>query len=313
LKDIKKLLGYLEINSTKPKKGFPLTLNLLTQRNVFYLNILLGIVLIISTFLVVRDGISHYFEQKKNIQKGAYSAKVTTAEPEVQISEYALILANNPFGFSGGEIKTLTGSTSHKTQQGDIMLIGTVVGSKGLNYGIFQDSAGIQDVFKIGDPVFDIGKLHKVERDKVIIRKGEKTVEILLEDVQVKEVKKQTSAVSPSLSRFAQKIGRSTYMVDQARLQQAIANPGQMMTDARLKPNIVSGKEEGFVLSEVKQGGVYHSLGLQDGDVLLRINEYDISNPERALQAFTALKGMERVQVDLMRSGSRMTMTYQIK
>jgi general secretion pathway protein C len=313
LKDIKKLLGYLEINSTKTKKGFPLTINILTQRNVFYLNILLGIVLIISTFFVVRDVISHYFEQKKNVQKGAYSAKVTTAEPEVQISEYALILANNPFGFSGGEIKTLTGSTSHKTQQGDIMLIGTVVGPKELSYGIFRDSAGIQEVFKIGDPVFDIGKLHRVEQAKVIIRKGEKTVEILLEDVKVKEVKKQASAASPSPSSFAQKIGRSTYMVDQARLQQAIANPGQMMTDARLKPNIVNGKEEGFVLSEVKQGGVYHSLGLQDGDVLLRINEYDISNPERALQAFTALKGMERVQVDLIRSGSRMTMTYQIK
>ena len=287
--------------------------NLLTQRNVFYLNILLGIVMIISTFFVVRDVISHYFEQKKNVQKGAYSAKVTTAEQERQISDYALISANNPFGFSGGEIKTLTGSTSHKTQQGDIMLIGTVVGPKELSYGIFRDSAGIQEVFKIGDPVFDIGKLHRVEQAKVVIRKGEKTVEILLEDVKVKEVKKQASAASPSLSSFAQKIGRSTYMVDQARLQQAIANPGQMMTDARLKPNIVNGKEEGFVLSEVKQGGVYHSLGLQDGDVLLRINEYDISNPERALQAFTALKGMERVQVDLIRSGSRMTMTYQIK
>ena len=290
-----------------------MTSKLLTQRNVFYLNILLGIVMIISTFFVVRDVISHYFEQKKNVQKGAYSAKVTTAEQERQISDYALISANNPFGFSGGEIKTLTGSTSHKTQQGDIMLIGTVVGPKELSYGIFRDSAGIQEVFKIGDPVFDIGKLHRVEQAKVVIRKGEKTVEILLEDVKVKEVKKQASAASPSPSSFAQKIGRSTYMVDQARLQQAIANPGQMMTDARLKPNIVNGKEDGFVLSEVKQGGVYHSLGLQDGDVLLRINEYDISNPERALQAFTALKGMERVQVDLIRSGSRMTMTYQIK
>jgi general secretion pathway protein C len=86
-----------------------------------------------------------------------------------------------------------------------------------------------------------------------------------------------------------------------------------MMTDARLKPNIMNGKEEGFVLSEVKSGGIYQSLGLQDGDVLLRINDYDISNPEKALQAFTALKGMERVQVDLMRGGSRLTMTYQIK
>jgi general secretion pathway protein C len=86
-----------------------------------------------------------------------------------------------------------------------------------------------------------------------------------------------------------------------------------MMTDARLRPNLNSGKEEGFILSEVKPGGIYHSLGLQDGDVLLRINEYDISNPERALQAFTALKGLERVQIDLIRRGSKMTMTYQIK
>jgi type II secretion system protein C len=287
--------------------------NFLTQRNVFYLNILLGILLIVATIFVIRDIVSHYFEQKKNVQRGAYSAKATTAEQERQIAEYAAILSNNPFGFSGGEIKTLTGSTSHKTQQGDIMLIGTVVGPRKLSYGIFKDSAGIQDVFKIGDPVYDIGKLCRVERDKVIVRKGEKTVEILLEDVKVKEVNKQASAASPSPSAFAQKIGRSTYIVDQTRLQQAIANPGQMMTDARLKPNIVNGKEEGFILNEVKPGGVYQSLGLQDGDVLLRINEYDISNPERALQAFTALKGMERVQVDLIRSGSRMTMTYQIK
>jgi general secretion pathway protein C len=171
----------------------------------------------------------------------------------------------------------------------------------------------MQEVFRIGDPVFDIGNLYRVKRDKVIIRKGQKTEEIVLDDVRVKEVKKQASADGQAPSTFAQKIGRATYMVDQARLQQAIANPGQMMTDARLKPNIVNGKEEGFVLSEVKSGGIYHSLGLQDGDVLLRINEYDISNPEKALQAFTALRGMERVQVDLVRSGSRMTMTYQIK
>lgn len=287
---------------------------LLTQRNVLYLNILLGIVLFFTTVFVVRDIISHYFEQKKNLQKSAYDGQsVSAVEPAKQLSDYAEILRNNPFGFSGGEIKALSGTTSQRTQGGDITLIGTVVGPKALSYAIFKDAAGIQEVFKVGDPVFDAGNLYRVEQDRVIIRKGEKTEEILLDDVRVKEVRKQATAVSPAPATFAQKIGRSTYMVDQTRLQQAIANPGQMMMDARLKPNIVNGKEEGFVLSEVKPGGVYHSLGLQNGDVLLRINEYDISNPEKALQAFTALKGMDRVQVDLLRGGSRMTMTYQIK
>lgn len=291
-----------------------MTKNLLTPRNVFYLNILLGAILFLVTVFVVRDIISLHFEQKKNMRTIEMKGQdIAALKPDKQLAEYEEIVRNNPFGVAGGEIRSLVGSSSPKSQQGDIILIGTVVGPRALSYAIFKDASGLQEVFKIGDPVFDIGRLDRVQREKVVIRKAGKTVEILLEDVKVKEVKQTASSTGPLSSSFAQKIGRATYMVDQARLQQAIANPGQMMTDARLKPNIVNGREEGFVLSEVKPGGVYQSLGLQDGDVLLRINEYDISNPERALQAFTALKGMDRVQVDLVRSGSRMTMTYQIK
>ena len=63
----------------------------------------------------------------------------------------------------------------------------------------------------------------------------------------------------------------------------------------------------------MRNGGIYQSLGLQNGDALLRINEYNISNPENALQAFTALRGMDRVQVDIVRDGTKMTLTYQIR
>ena len=85
------------------------------------------------------------------------------------------------------------------------------------------------------------------------------------------------------------------------------------MTDARFVPNFINGRQQGFELREVKPGGIYSSLGLQNGDVLLRINEFTISNPESALQAFTALKGIDRAQLDIIRGGSRMTMTYQIR
>ncbi len=288
--------------------------NLLTPKNIVYLNILLGILLFLAAVFVIRDITSLHFEKKKNMRtietKGRDGA---AAKAEKQLAEYAVILANNPFGFPGGEIRPLSGSVGGKTPRGDLSLIGTVVGPREFSYAIVRDSSGAQEVYKIGDPVLDIGRLFRVEREKIVIRRGDAYEEVHLEDVKVKEVNKQTSAVSSARPAFAQKVGRATYVVDQTRLQQAIANPGQMMTDARLKPNIVNGKEEGFVLSEVKAGGIYHSLGLQDGDVLLRINDYDISNPEKALQAFTALKGMERVQVDLMRGGSRLTMTYQVK
>ena len=295
--------------------------SLLTKRNIFYLNVVIGMVLILSSFFLMRDIFSNYFEKEKTLKEdmpsstdtGTSRRKSLRLDPEKQFAEYSSILKNNPFGFQGGELRPLASSGNTQAQQTDIVLIGTVVGPKELSYAVFKDSSGLQEIFKVGESVLGIGALYSVKKDKVLIRQKGKTVEILLEDVKVKEVKKPVSGGTPFTSAFAQKIGRDTYIVDQRKIQQAISNPSQMMTDARLRPNVNDGKEGGFILSEVKPGGIYHSLGLQDGDVLLRINEYDISNPERALQAFTALKGLERVQIDLIRRGSKMTMTYQIK
>jgi general secretion pathway protein C len=287
--------------------------SLLTKRNISYLNIAIGIVLILSTLFLMRDIISNYFQKEKTLKKDIpVSKNVGASQQKMQLTEYSSILKNNPFGFSAGEIKPLTASPGATAQQTDIELIGTVVGPKKMSYGVFKDSSEMQEVFKVGESVFGLGKLYSVKKDKVLLRQGEKTIEILLEDVKLKEVKSTVSGGTPSTA-FAQRTGRDTYMVDQRNVQQAISNPNQIMTDARLRPNVVNGKHEGFTLSEVKPGGIYQSLGLQNGDVLLRINEYDISNPERVLQAFTALKGLERVQVDLIRAGSKMTMTYQIK
>ena len=279
------------------------------------LNVLLGIILVMSILFFVRDVISNHFEKKSSLKKDAgASSGVAAMQRKMQFLEYAPLMKNNTFGISSGEIKLLTSSSPANAQTPDLILIGTVAGPKELSYAVFKDAAGIQEVFRVGENIYGMGKLYSVKNDRALIRQGGKITEIPIEDiVKVKEVKAQIPATGASSSAFARMIGRGSYIVDQARLQQMISNPGQMMTDARLRPNTANGKQEGFALSEVKPNGIYQSLGLQDGDVLLRINEYDISNPERALQAFTALKGLDRVQIDLIRSGSRMTMTYQIK
>jgi general secretion pathway protein C len=290
--------------------------NLLTERNIFYLNILIGIILIISFLLFIRDGVSNYFGKVKAIKKDVrISADVGKSRMKMQLADYAQIMKNNPFGFQGGEIMSLSSSSGGNIQKTDVSLIGTVVGPRELSYAVFEDSSGTQEVFKIGESVLGLGILKSVKKDKVLIMDKGGPLEIPLEDVRVKVVDRTASSGRTQFSSsFAQKIGKYTYMVDQRKVQEAITNPSQMMTDARLRPNTVNGKEgEGFVLSEVKPGGIYQSLGLRDGDVLLRINEYDISKPENALQAFSALRGLDRVQIDLIRNGAKMTMTYQIK
>ena len=284
----------------------------LTKRNIFYLNILLAVILILSVFLIVRDIISLSFERGRKPRLAAVSPDHEQGRGAKQLADYRGILISNPFGFPGGELRALTSSSKADVQQGDLQLLGTVVGPAEMSYAVVRNNRNEAEIFRLGEPVFGSGELYRVKPDKVLIRRGGEIIEIQFQDVAIREMKEPGNSRISGAS-FAQRVGRGSYIVDQRKLQQAIENPAQIMTDARLRPNFADGREEGFSLSEVKPGGIYQSLGLRDGDVLLRINEYDISDPQKALQAFTALRGLDRVRVDLIRGGSRMTMTYQIQ
>lgn len=270
-------------------------------------NAFLGLLLLTAVFLFIREVVAVSFKpEKKIIEAGRPEQKPARHN----LSDYAPILKNNPFGFPAGELRAISGQSPSISQM-DLTLVGTVSGGR-TAYAIFMDKTGQQEVFRRGNSVYELGILNKVEKDRVFIKAGDSSIEVPLNDiVSIKEYQKTSSA--PASSGFAKRLSESAYTIDQKKIQQAIENPEELMMDARLLPNIVDGRQEGFALHEVRPGGIYPSLGLQNGDVLLRVNEYNISNPESALQAFTALKGMDRVQIDIIRSGARMTMTYQIR
>jgi len=270
------------------------------------INIFMGLLVVLAVLFFVRDILSTFVSRKKSPE---IQEKKPQAELKKGLLDYGVILKKNPFGFPAGELKLVSaaGPSSSKMQ---ISLMGTIAGRREASYAIFSDGAGQQDVFRPGEQVFGLGQLKKVEKARVIINSGGKDIAIdLAEITAVKEVK----AGPGSAAAFGRKTGATSYQVDQQRVQQAIEKPDQIMTDARFIPNVVEGRQQGFILRELKPGGIYQSLGLQNEDILLKINEYDISSPDKALQAFIALRGLDRADLDIIRHGSKMTMTYQIR
>ena len=84
---------------------------------------------------------------------------------------------------------------------------------------------------------------------------------------------------------------------NQKAVQFAVDNSNQIMKDAKLIPDMIKDKQEGFILRQVRKNGIYDSMGMQNGDIILSLNNFSISNPENALQFFTASKGMDKVQL----------------
>ncbi len=271
------------------------------------INALIGILLLLAVLLFTRDLLSLTLSRKAGTAK---PEKKASTRPMRQFQDYAALMKNNPFGFPAGELKLLSASEGGSISQSDLALIGTIAGRKDRSYAIFLDKSGKQEIFKTGDKVFGLGTLRRVDKDSVVIQANGRDIKIPFSDItEVKEVK----AGGPAVSAFGKRTGESTYLLDQQRIQQALEKPDQLMTDARFIPNIIEGKQQGFVLRELKPGGIYASLGLQNGDVLLRINEFNISSPDTALQAITALRGIDRAQLDIIRNGAKTTMTYQIR
>jgi len=70
---------------------------------------------------------------------------------------------------------------------------------------------------------------------------------------------------------------------------------------------------DGFKVSEVKPAGLFAMIGLRNGDPLLKINDFAIDSPDRAMQSFVSLKGQSRIKLDLVRDGQPVTLTYDIR
>jgi general secretion pathway protein C len=284
------------------------------MNKIKFLNLILIILILFTVILLSRDII------KLTVLK---SPEGLTKKNEVAISfkkrkdimEYSPILEKNPFGRPLKLIPLLkTVNKESPTSLSDILLVGTVVGPESYTYAIFENPSNQgpfeQEIYALGSSVYDIGKLTRVEKNWVEITNGMEKFKIYI--IEPSENGKRKNRPNQRTS-FVKKLSDKQYILDRKRVEDALNNPEQILTDARLLPNIRNGKQEGFRIFEVRKGGLYESLGLKNGDILLRINDLEISNPEVAIQAMTAIKGMDTINLDIIRNNSKMTIKYQIR
>lgn len=286
-------------------------INLTHNRLLTIANILICVLLLISLMFFFRDILSYFYKSTKP-ETITTTSNVKPQQSVKNFNDYELILRNNPFGFSEAKLTLLSSSVERQRNISDIKLVGTLSGNNKYAYAIFSDKNNQQETVRIGNKVFDYGILKDVKKDKAVIQTDSGILDVHLQDiVNIQEISNTGKGVQSS--DLIKGMSAGTYMVDKKMILNSIDNPNELMTDARLQPNFIDGRQEGFILREVKNNGMYQKLGLQNGDVLLKINEYSIVNPETALQAFYTLRGLDRIQLDIIRNGSRMTMTYLIK
>lgn len=291
-------------------------------RTVTIINILLGIVIIALLAGIATERLSARLGTSFLPKKG--SAAGTPAPPPPRTEElafYAPILTGGLFGkATSGPLTPITNAPGSAqavpaTAPAELMLLGTAVGSFRETFALVRHMTNQEErVFRLGDMVFDAGRLAEVGTEKAYIVINNRKVELLtpMTPPASPQGGQATSGTAHTVTAVSS-TGAGSYVIDQRALNAALDNPAQAMSDARLLPSQRDGKVEGFRASEVKPNGVFSMIGIKNGDVLLRLNDFPMDSPDRALQSFIALKGQNRLKLDIIRDGQPQTFNYDIR
>ncbi len=82
---------------------------------------------------------------------------------------------------------------------------------------------------------------------------------------------------------------------------------------ARIVPELEHGKNVGLKIYGVHPDSWMHAAGLQNGDSVRTMNGFDLTSPERALEAYASLRTAEAIDVELVRRGTPMHLLYTVK
>jgi general secretion pathway protein C len=101
-------------------------------------------------------------------------------------------------------------------------------------------------------------------------------------------------------------------VISRERFQRTINDLGSIAGDARVIPLRRDGRNIGWQVTSLQPGSLLASIGLKDGDTLLRINGFKLDAPEKALEAYQRLREAVVFDLDIERAGAPVRMNYRV-
>jgi hypothetical protein len=118
--------------------------------------------------------------------------------------------------------------------------------------------------------------------------------------------------VAAVLDAGIRKIDDTHYEVSRAALDEMLANPMAFTKGVRIVPAMKNGKADGFKFYAVRAGSLLERLGIRNGDTLQTLGGHMLTSPDKALEAYAALRGAKQVALGLVRNSAPLTITIAI-
>jgi general secretion pathway protein C len=119
--------------------------------------------------------------------------------------------------------------------------------------------------------------------------------------------------VPADIASKIQKVSETEFNVDRSVVDKILENQAELMRSARIVPEQKDGKVVGIRLFGIRPDTLLGTLGFQNGDRLETINGFNMSSPEKALEAYARLRTAPNLNVKVNRRGKPLSIDFRIK
>jgi general secretion pathway protein C len=173
-----------------------------------------------------------------------------------------------------------------------------------------------QGLYRTGD---EIGGTHvtAIDWDRVTLARGgvEETLELAPPPTAPRgdEAPAAETQVAATPTPSIRRTGTDAFVVDRRELGGAVDNMSGLLTQLRAVAEVEDGRPIGFRLFQIRDDSIFKRLGLENGDVVRRVNGTTIGDPAALLGFLQRLRSEPRVALDVVRGGTPRTLVYDLR
>ncbi len=237
------------------------------------------------------------------IRENVSSSVISDNSRPNSLQDYGIITERNLF------LSTLK-AVSDKQSEGELFdsgqkitdfeLKGTVACNSSFGFIFIEErDSHKQKLYRLGDKIGS-AKLIKITRNTATLSSGG-------QDIILKIKATLEGSLLPNLpdSAASRSINLSKKMVNER-----LTDLKSIMNNAVVRPFFNEGVQEGYIISNIAPNSLYEKMGLQNGDIIIDVNNRHIQSADDLLQTVTLMQSGSSIDLNVKRNGKIETINY---
>ena len=207
-----------------------------------------------------------------------------------------------------------------------LKLLGTVAANdQSAAWAAVEDQQSHKKIIvRVDQRLLDKATVVRIERRRIVLQNGAKREELALDaddaipggGIRQASARPASAPAPPAASDLRERIKRlseGSFQVQREDVEEAVRNPAELFSEARILPKYDNGAMVGVQLSTIKPGSLFEEIGIQNGDTVTQVNGITVTSPQDSAALLKELTQASQFLVNVLGAdGQTRSLNYSI-